>query len=124
MCICYFELPKLPEVVDGSDELKLWLALFNAKTKEELQKLQTIGGAIMSQAVTAYHHVSASGEFKELERLRYLAKHNEASALANARRKGVAEGMQQGMQQMLDFLKSGRSLEEAEQEFAARCSKQ
>jgi predicted transposase/invertase (TIGR01784 family) len=89
MCICYFELPKLPEIIDGSDELKLWLALFNAKTEDDLIKLQNIGGAVMVQAVTAYRHVSASGEFKELERLRSIARHNEASALANAERKGI-----------------------------------
>jgi predicted transposase/invertase (TIGR01784 family) len=83
-CICYFELSKLPEVVAGDDELKLWLALFNAKTEEELNKLKNIGGEIMAQAVMAYRHVSASGEFKEMERLRVLARHNEASALANS----------------------------------------
>jgi predicted transposase/invertase (TIGR01784 family) len=86
-CICYFELPKLPEVVDGNDELKLWLALFNAKTEEELNKLKDIGGEIMAQAVTAYRHVSASGEFKEMERLRAKAGHDEAQALYNAKRK-------------------------------------
>jgi len=32
-------LPKLPEVVDADDELKLWLALFKAETEEELQKI-------------------------------------------------------------------------------------
>jgi predicted transposase/invertase (TIGR01784 family) len=88
-CLCYFELSKLPKVVDGSDELKLWLALFNAKTEEELINLKKIGGDIMEQAVTAYRHVSASGEFRELERQRDKARHNEASALANAERKAT-----------------------------------
>jgi predicted transposase/invertase (TIGR01784 family) len=87
MCLHYFELLKLPEVIDDSDGLKLWLALFNAKTEEDLSKLETIGGSVMVQAVEAYRHVSASDEFKELERLRERARHNEASALANARRK-------------------------------------
>jgi hypothetical protein len=36
----------------------------------------------MEQAVKAYRHVSASGEFKELERLRAIARQNEASAFA------------------------------------------
>jgi predicted transposase/invertase (TIGR01784 family) len=87
MCLHYFELLKLPEVVDDSDGLKLWLALFKAKTEEDLSKLETIGGSVMVQAVEAYRHVSASDDFKELERLRERARHNEASALANARRK-------------------------------------
>ena len=45
----------------------------------------------MAQAVEAYHHVSASGEFKELERLRDRARRDEASALAYARRKATEE---------------------------------
>ena len=83
----YFELPKLPEVVDGGNELRLWLALFKADTDEKLEKLVTIGGEIMVQAVEAYRHISASDELKELERLRDRARHNEASALANAERR-------------------------------------
>jgi predicted transposase/invertase (TIGR01784 family) len=99
MRVCYFELTKLPEVVDGSDELKLWLALFNAKTEEDLIKLQNIGGTVMTQAVAAYRHVSASGEFRELERLRAIARHNEASALAHAERKGREEGWKKGSEE-------------------------
>jgi hypothetical protein len=77
----YFELPKLPEVVDAGDELKLWLAFFKADTEEKLNELINVGGDIMVQAVEAYRSVSASDEFKELERLRERARHNEASAL-------------------------------------------
>ncbi|MCL2218910.1 MAG: Rpn family recombination-promoting nuclease/putative transposase [Chitinispirillia bacterium] len=82
----YFELPKLPEVVDAGDELKLWLAFFKADTDEKLEELVTVGGEIMVQAVEAYRSVSASDEFRELERLRDRARHNEASALAHERR--------------------------------------
>ena len=39
----------------------------------------------MSQAISAYRHVSATDEFKEIERLRSRARHNEAAALRNAR---------------------------------------
>ena len=45
----------------------------------------------MKQAVGAYRHVSATDEFKEIERLRSRARHNEASALGHARREGAAE---------------------------------
>ncbi|MCL2183925.1 MAG: hypothetical protein FWB85_10710, partial [Chitinispirillia bacterium] len=51
----------------------------------------TIGGEIMVQAVEAYRHISASDELKELERLRDRARHNEASALANAERRARSE---------------------------------
>ena len=77
----YLELPKLPEVVDASDELKLWLALFNAKTEEDLAKIEIMGGPVMQQAIGAYRQVTAEDRFKEIERLRSRARHNEASAL-------------------------------------------
>ena len=80
----YFELPKLPEVVNTDDELKLWLALFKAETEEELQQIEAMGVPIMEQAINAYRHITATDEFKEVERLRSLARHNEAAALRHA----------------------------------------
>ncbi|MCL2219862.1 MAG: hypothetical protein FWC23_07285 [Chitinispirillia bacterium] len=86
-----FELPKLPAVADAGDELKLWLAFFNAKTEEDLKNLMVIGGDIMIQAVEAYRSVSASDEFREIERQRDRTRRNEASALANAECRGRTE---------------------------------
>ena len=40
----------------------------------------------MEQAIEAYRHITATDEFKEIERLRSRARHNEASALGHARR--------------------------------------
>jgi len=40
----------------------------------------------MEQAIEAYRSVSATNEFRELERLRFLARHNEISALNHAMR--------------------------------------
>ena len=87
----YFELPKLPQTISADDELKLWLKLFDAQTEEELKQIEEVGVPIMKQAVGAYRHVSATDEFKEIERLRSRAKHNEASALGHARREGYRE---------------------------------
>ncbi len=42
----------------------------------------------MNEAIGAYRHVSATDEFKEIERLRSRTRHNEASALGHARREG------------------------------------
>ena len=39
----------------------------------------------MNQAIEAYRQVTATDEFKELERLRDKALHNEAAALRHAR---------------------------------------
>ncbi|MCL2152592.1 MAG: Rpn family recombination-promoting nuclease/putative transposase [Oscillospiraceae bacterium] len=90
-CLKYYELPKLPEVTDATDELKLWLNLFNAKTEEDLKRIEAMGVSIMKQAIGAYRTVTATAEFREIERLRSLARNNEASALGNARRKEKAE---------------------------------
>jgi len=87
MCLHYFELNKLPKTDDADDMLKLWLSLFKAETEEELKKIEKIGGTTMKQAICAYRSVTATEEFKELERLRDRTKRNEASALYNARRK-------------------------------------
>jgi predicted transposase/invertase (TIGR01784 family) len=86
MSLHYFELPKLPETVSAEDGLQLWLKLFDAETEEELKRIEELGVPIMEQAITAYRRVTATEEFKELERLRSRARHNEASALGNARR--------------------------------------
>jgi hypothetical protein len=63
------------------------LSLFRAKTEEELKQLERLEVPVVSQAIGAYREVVVSPEFRELERLRADARHNEASALANAERK-------------------------------------
>ena len=52
MGLHYFELPKMPDLndIDLNNELELWLALFNASTQAELDKLAADGGEIMREA--------------------------------------------------------------------------
>ncbi len=88
----YFELTKLPEVVNADDELKLWLTLFKAETEEEIAKIEAMEVSVMQEAIGAYRHVAATDEFQEIERMRSRTRHNEASALYHARNKGKAEG--------------------------------
>jgi len=84
----FFELAKLPDIdsIDATSEKNLWLALFNAETEEELEKLITKGGDVMSQAVEAYRGITATEEFQYLEILRARAGHDEAQAMNNARK--------------------------------------
>jgi predicted transposase/invertase (TIGR01784 family) len=91
MRLCYFELSKLPDIVDAHDELKLWLSLFKAETEEDLQQIEKLGVPLMDQAIEAYRQTKATNEFRELERLRSLARHNEASALDFARSEAKKE---------------------------------
>ncbi|MCL2253725.1 MAG: Rpn family recombination-promoting nuclease/putative transposase [Lachnospiraceae bacterium] len=87
----FFELPKVPKTISKDDKLQLWLSLFNADTEERLKEIEETGVTEVEQAIKAYRSVSATNEFKELERLRERARHNEASALGNARRKAFRE---------------------------------
>ena len=82
----FFELPKLPDVdsIDINSEKDLWLALFNAKTEEELETLVSVGGEVMSQAIEAYRGITALDEFQYLEILRERTRHDEAQAIRNA----------------------------------------
>lgn len=92
----FFELPKLPVDVSEDNMLLLWLSLFNAETEEELEKIKGMEVPVMSQAINAYYTITASSEFREKERLREKARHDEAQALYNARmeiaRNMIADG--------------------------------
>ena len=57
------------------------------KVKEELTKIEEMGVQIMSDAIVAFRHVAASPELQEAERMRSKARHDEAQALYNERRK-------------------------------------
>ena len=92
----FFELPKLPKEIDNNDLLLLWLSLFNANTKEELDRIDRLGVPELSEAVSAYNTVTSSPEYQELERLRIKASHDEAQALYNAEKRGEQRGEQRG----------------------------
>ena len=87
----FFELPKLPDDITQKDMLLLWLSLFKADTEEELEKIKEMEVPVMSQAINAYYTITASSEFREKERLREKARHDEAQALYNARREAKQE---------------------------------
>jgi len=91
--------------VDANDELGLWLALFKAETEEELAEIEALEVPIMRQAISAYNSVVVSPEFREAERLRAKARHDEASALHNAEKKKAIEIAKK-------LLKRGRPIDE------------
>jgi predicted transposase/invertase (TIGR01784 family) len=91
MSLYFFELNKLPEDVTTDNMRLLWLTLFKANTKEELAKIESMEVPVMEQAIRAYHQITADSEFRETERLRELARHNEASALRHAREERTIE---------------------------------
>ena len=85
MSLHFFELPKLPKApLNPNDKLLLWLSLFKAETEEELAQIKDLEVPIMEQAINAYQKITVTPEFREKERLRSIARHNEASALSEA----------------------------------------
>jgi predicted transposase/invertase (TIGR01784 family) len=91
MGLHFFELPKLPDDITQENMLLLWLSLFKADTEEELERIKEMEVPVMSQAIKAYYTITSSSEFREKERLREKARHDEAQALYNARREGKQE---------------------------------
>ena len=88
MSLHFFELRKLPgEEIESGNNLLLWLSLFKANTEEELARIKAMKEPVMEQAISAYEKITVTPEFQEMERLRSRARHNEASALYNARQK-------------------------------------
>ena len=87
----FFELRKLPDDVSEKYDLLLWLALFRAETEEDLEKIKNMGVPTMEQAINAYYTITASSEFREIERLREKARNDEAQALYHAEQKGASK---------------------------------
>jgi predicted transposase/invertase (TIGR01784 family) len=85
MAMHYFEVRKLPQNIDIKNELELLLSLFRARTEEDIEQLEGLEVPIVTQAIGAYREITVSREFREIERLRDDARHNEAAALSNAR---------------------------------------
>jgi predicted transposase/invertase (TIGR01784 family) len=108
MSLHFFELKKIPEDISANNMLLLWLALFRAETEEELKQIESMEVPIMNQAIDAYHQITVTPEFREAERLRSIARHNEAAALRNAGNLARNEERKR----IVELLKSGKSPED------------
>ena len=97
MSLHFYELPKLPQTINKDEILKLWLALFKAETEDELNQIEALGVPEMEEAIVAYRSITATSEFREMERLRSKARHDEAQALFNERRKIARNALLMGL---------------------------
>ena len=88
MILHFYELPKLPKEIRADNLLELWLSLFKAKTVEELKRIEKTGVSEMSEAIKAYNNIIVSPEFREAERLREKARHDEAQVIYTAEARG------------------------------------
>jgi len=85
MKIIFYELPKLPRKLNVNNILELLLHLFKSNTEEEIERIKKLEVSLMQEAIEAFHSVAASAQFRELERLRSKARHDEAQALYDAK---------------------------------------
>jgi predicted transposase/invertase (TIGR01784 family) len=90
--LLFFELPKLPLRLSIENHLELWLALFNAKTEEDLIKIYNMGDPIMTEAINAYYETVNSTEFDATQRQRERNRLEEGAALCRAKMEGEMEG--------------------------------
>jgi predicted transposase/invertase (TIGR01784 family) len=108
MSLHFFELKKLPNDINRNNMLLLWLSLFKADTQEELEKIKLMEVPVMEKAINAYHNVTISPEFRNLEKMRADARYNEVAALRNAEK--LARNKKK--KKIIELLKSGKSPEE------------
>lgn len=91
--IHFFELKKVGKKVDPNNRKALWLQFINAESEEELEMIKNTGVPIMKDAVRVIYDMSDDTRIKEIARIREKAMHDEASALGNAKREGIEEGV-------------------------------
>ena len=67
----------------------------------------------MDQAINAYYTITASPEFREIERLREKARHDEAQALYHAEQDGIQKGIaERNIEIARKLLKRNRPIDE------------
>lgn len=78
---------------------ELWMQFLNASSEEEFEVLKQTNVPIMNKAVNIIYDLSEDTKIREMARLREKALHDEASALANAKNEGKAEGITIGREE-------------------------
>lgn len=112
MLYSVFELTKVNNKVDSNDRKKLWLQLINAETEEELDMLNQTGVPEIQKAVVILHEMSLDEEVQEMARLREKWILDENSALGNAKRAGVKEGIEKERKDMIEKMRKSGMTEE------------
>ncbi|MDR1530952.1 MAG: Rpn family recombination-promoting nuclease/putative transposase [Clostridiales bacterium] len=92
MSIFVFELNKLPEEIDITNILELFLRLFKADTEEELETLAKLEVDEVTQMIKAYQDIVNSPDYADLERQRLMAAMDENQAINSAERRGEERG--------------------------------
>ena len=118
---CRFDFLELPKANTDSRQIKRlrrWLNFFNLKSEEDADMVAQTDDKVMNKAVFILKKMSADEKTREVARIRERALHDEASYLEDAR----TEGMAQGIEKMIEALRSSGIDEKVLEEAAARAS--
>ena len=101
MQLHFFELTKIKAVgkknkPNEEDNLQLWLQLFKADSKEELEMLKNTSVQEIRSGVEAIYSLSKDDKIREYVRQRELAEVDHNLDIANAEARGRAEGRAEG----------------------------
>lgn len=121
--IHFFELKKVGKEVNPNNRRELWMQFLNADSEEDLEMLKQTNVPIMNKAVNVIYDLSEDTRIREMARIREKALHDEASALANAKNEGRAEGISIGEENAVNKMiekmrKRGMSEDEIKEFFA------
>ena len=108
MSIRFLELRKC-KTYDKDNPLETWLQFLNAKSEEDFEMVQSVGNEAINNAVIKIYNMSADDKMRERAWIREKALHDEASAMAGARREGRAEGENRLAMLMNRLLAAGRN---------------
>ena len=92
-------MSKVSGKIEESDDAKLWLLFMRADTKEELEMLKEAGNNSVDEAVDAVFAYNMDDDIWWEALREKMRRHDEASALHNARKQGIAQGMKKGIAQ-------------------------
>lgn len=113
LAIHFFELKKINKKPDRNNKMELWMQLINAETEGDLEMLEQTNVKEIQEAVLILREMSADEQMKELARRRELALHDRITDLEVSRQEGLEEGMQKGIDSIIDKMrKSGMSDEQ------------
>ncbi len=94
--IHYIQLTKFEEKCKRiSDKLEQWLTFIK---NENVEEIRMIDNKLVQKAENEFEYLTGDAETRRLAELREKAIRDEAAGLKSARRKGIEEGIQQGIE--------------------------
>ncbi|MDQ0462241.1 putative transposase/invertase (TIGR01784 family), partial [Clostridium sardiniense] len=102
--IHFIELPKFDEIgnnekvedIEKIDALEKWLEFLKEPESNAVRQLE-LNDEVLKQAKTELYRLSMDSEERERYNMREKAIYDEISALENAEKKGLEQGLQQGV---------------------------